>query len=72
MAEGGNESRDVTTENPAYEPDIEYDTNAVSSNLTTDASFDLGRPPSAGLAAMELTHSSDIDSVDEILKKNDK
>ena len=55
MAEGGFESRDVTIENPAYDPDIiERNTDTVSSNLTTDESFDPGRPPNADLAGREL------------------
>ena len=53
MAEGGFESRDVTIENTAYDP-RGYNTNAVSSNLTNNPSFGLGRPPSPGLENYRL------------------
>ena len=74
MVEGGYDTERIETDEmrKALEADIEYNTTSIGSNLTTDASFDLGRPQSAELAAMELTHSSDIDSVNEILKRNDK
>ena len=71
MAEGGYDTERIETDEmrKALEGDIEYNTTGIGSNLTTDANFDLGRPQSAELATMELTHSSDIDSVNEILKK---
>ena len=74
MAEGGFDPERIgpIEMREALEADIEYNTNAVSSNLTTDASFDPGRPPSAELATKELTYSLDIDSVNEILKRHNK
>ena len=66
MAEVGYEYRDTTIENPAYDP-REYNTDAVSSNLTTDASFDPGTPQDAELAGRELQITDMEDWLDKAL-----